>query len=213
MFLRRLGKRGTAIVEYAIILAFAAAVGSSFTSDNGMTGSIKSIIGNVNQMLGVAAGKEDFNGRFKLDSADQQYAVFIDNVINGLYDKMKEREPNYQPKDFWIKANGDIYEFNVYDNNGKGGGARDFSEPINVKDLLPPDCEYTFSNFAESHIVFNEQGEVMGSNNNWQQASRLYISRQDGNDAVKNGTKSYDACLTFKPSTSTFGGDVDYWKK
>ena len=53
----------------------------------------------------------------------------------------------------------------------------------------------------------------MGSNNNWQQASRLYISRQDGNDAVKNGTKSYDACLTFKPSTSTFGGDVDYWKK
>ena len=30
MFLRRLGKRGTAIVEYAIILAFAAAVGSSF---------------------------------------------------------------------------------------------------------------------------------------------------------------------------------------
>ena len=59
MFLRRLGKRGTAIVEYAIILAFAAAVGSSFTSDNGMTGSIKSIIGNVNQMLGVAAGKEE----------------------------------------------------------------------------------------------------------------------------------------------------------
>ena len=62
MFLRRLGKRGTAIVEYAIILAFAAAVGSSFTSDNGMTGSIKSIIGNVNQMLGVAAGKEESKG-------------------------------------------------------------------------------------------------------------------------------------------------------
>ena len=100
MFLRRLGKRGTAIVEYAIILAFAAAVGSSFTSDNGMTGSIKSIIGNVNQMLGVAAGKEDFNVILKLDSADERYAVFIDNVINGLYDKMKERAANYRPKDF-----------------------------------------------------------------------------------------------------------------
>ena len=84
MFLRRLGKRGTAIVEYAIILAFVAAVGSSFTSDAGMAGSIKSIIGNVNQLLGVAAGKEETGNRFKLDDNAQEYAVFMDNLINKM---------------------------------------------------------------------------------------------------------------------------------
>ena len=87
MFLRRLGKRGTAIVEYAIILAFAAAVGSSFTSDNGMTGSIKSIIGNVNQMLDVAAGKEESN-RFKVEDKDIQYTDYMNTLIDGLYAKM-----------------------------------------------------------------------------------------------------------------------------
>ena len=67
MFLRRLGKRGTAIVEYAIILAFVAAVGSSFTSDAGMAGSIKSIIGNVNQLLGLAAGKSPYRYKVNID--------------------------------------------------------------------------------------------------------------------------------------------------
>ena len=86
MFLRRLGKRGTAIVEYAIILAFAAAVGSSFTSDNGMTGSIKSIIGNVNQMLGVAAGKEESkHPEFNFDEPSSNYKDAVINVVDTMY--------------------------------------------------------------------------------------------------------------------------------
>ena len=34
MFLRKLGKRGVAMTEYAILLAFVAAIGGSFASDN-----------------------------------------------------------------------------------------------------------------------------------------------------------------------------------
>ena len=40
MFLRKLGKRGVAMTEYAILLAFVAAIGGSFASDNGLAESI-----------------------------------------------------------------------------------------------------------------------------------------------------------------------------
>ena len=100
MFLRRLGKRGTAIVEYAIILVFAAAVGSSFTSDNGMTGSIKSIIGNVNQMLGVAAGKEE--SKVAISENAKQWS----SLLNDLYGDLMDLNPNKDKNLMRIK----IYE-------------------------------------------------------------------------------------------------------
>ena len=40
MFLRKLGKRGVAMTEYAVLLAFIAAIGGSFASDNGLGQSI-----------------------------------------------------------------------------------------------------------------------------------------------------------------------------
>ena len=40
MFLRKLGKRGVAMTEYAVLLAFVAAIGGSFASDNGLGQSI-----------------------------------------------------------------------------------------------------------------------------------------------------------------------------
>ena len=92
MFLRRLGKRGTAIVEYAIILAFAAAVGSSFTSDNGMTGSIKSIIGNVNQMLGVAAGKEE--SKVAVSENAKQWSGLLNDLYGDLMDLNPSKDSN-----------------------------------------------------------------------------------------------------------------------
>ena len=215
MFLRKLGKRGAEMVEYAIVLACIAAVGVGFYSSNDskLTGVLDSLFGNVRQVLGLADTTTDFNGRFKLDSDDQKYAVFMDSLINKLYDKMKEREPDYIPDNVWIHANGTIDGFSVYNNaNNKGGGYRQFSEPVNINDLLPPDCDYTFSNYADSRIFFNKQGEITGSGTNWADASRIYISRKEGIDTVVENKKSYDACLTFNPETSTFGGAVDYWK-
>lgn len=99
MFLRKLGKRGAEMVEYAIVLACIAAVGVGFYSSNDskLTGVLDSLFGNVRQVLGLSDSSTDFNGRFKLDSDDQKYAVFMDSVINGLYTKMLEREPNNIP--------------------------------------------------------------------------------------------------------------------
>ena len=61
MLRQKLNKRGTAIIEYVILLAFVAVVGSAFTND-GMSGSITNIIHNVEHLLGVATdGDEDYS--------------------------------------------------------------------------------------------------------------------------------------------------------
>ena len=50
----RLKQRGAALVEYAVLLSFVCAVGWGFVgSDNGMTGSIGSIINSVERLLGM----------------------------------------------------------------------------------------------------------------------------------------------------------------
>ena len=51
---RSVKQRGTAIVEYVVILSFVCVVGWGFVgSDNGMTGSIGSIINSVERLLGM----------------------------------------------------------------------------------------------------------------------------------------------------------------
>lgn len=59
----RLKQRGAALVEYAVLLSFVCAVGWSFVgSNNGMTGSIGSIIHSVERLLGM-------NGVVNVDSS------------------------------------------------------------------------------------------------------------------------------------------------
>ena len=51
----KLGQRGAALVEYAILLAFVAVIGATFLAGDGLTDKIKSIIGTVKSLLGTAA--------------------------------------------------------------------------------------------------------------------------------------------------------------
>lgn len=58
MFLRKLGKRGVAMTEYAILLAFVAAVGGSFASDNGLAGSITDAVGKATNAINLVMGEK-----------------------------------------------------------------------------------------------------------------------------------------------------------
>lgn len=58
MFLRQLGKRGVAMTEYAILLAFVAAIGGSFASDNGLAGSITDAIGKAKDAINLVMGEK-----------------------------------------------------------------------------------------------------------------------------------------------------------
>ena len=53
----KMGQRGAALVEYAILLAFVAIVGTAFISGDGtysIAGSAKSIIDKISKLLGKA---------------------------------------------------------------------------------------------------------------------------------------------------------------
>ncbi|MGM9528690.1 MAG: hypothetical protein ACI3XH_01630 [Phascolarctobacterium sp.] len=58
MFLRKLGKRGVAMTEYAILLAFVAAVAGSFTSDNGLASSITDAVGKATNAINLVMGEK-----------------------------------------------------------------------------------------------------------------------------------------------------------
>ena len=53
MFVRKLGKRGVAMTEYAILLAFVAAIGGSFASDNGLAASVTDAIGKAKDAINL----------------------------------------------------------------------------------------------------------------------------------------------------------------
>ncbi len=212
MFLRRLGKRGTAIVEYAIILAFVAAVGSSFTSDAGMAGSIKSIIGNVNQLLGVAAGKEE-TGKFLIEKDNKQYKAIMDEFINGIYNELNT-DPNHPPREVWVENGGIIIGYTPWTADGKAGGYIGFDPPIQVSKFTQGDYDYEIRH--GTHICFDDKGNVinLGNSTNWNDISRVYLTNTKDpslNTQEPYGSR-YEACLTFNSNNGTFGAEKDYWQ-
>lgn len=91
MFLRKLGKRGAEMVEYAIVLACIAAVGVGFYSSNDskLTGVLDSLFGNVAQVIGLAdSGKHPLKGtgvsNDKLTALDMQTSIPYDFISQEL---------------------------------------------------------------------------------------------------------------------------------
>ena len=58
---KKLKNRGSALVEYAIILSFVSVIGFSFAGDKGFTGSITGIINSTTKVLGQAIGLQTFD--------------------------------------------------------------------------------------------------------------------------------------------------------
>ena len=85
-FFKKLNKLGTAMVEYAVILAFVAAVGSSFT--DGFNPAFNNIIKSVSSVLGLAANGSETKQSAK-DKADAILSIFYNGVSTkgSLYDK------------------------------------------------------------------------------------------------------------------------------
>ena len=209
MLLRKLGKRGTAIIEYVILLSFVAVIGTSFTSDAGMGGSIKSIITNVEQMLGLAAGKEESKGKFKVDDSAQQYADFVGKLVDNLYaEMMKYTDKEHPPENVWINANGYIDGFKPY-------GKTYVGMHIYSSSFLPPDCPYEPR--GGTRIFFDEKGNIINvGNGSVNDVSRIFLKniKDDSlNTIEKNHNTRFEAKLTFNSSTGSFGNDEHFWKE
>ena len=86
MFLKKLGKRGVAMTEYAVLLAFVADVAGSFTSDNGLASSITAAIGKAENAINMAMGKTSQNKVYDTKMADDsiQHLEAVDGLMNGI---------------------------------------------------------------------------------------------------------------------------------
>ena len=196
MFLRRLGKRGTAIVEYAIILAFVAAVGSSFTSDAGMAGSIKSIIGNVNQLLGMAAGKEE--GKLTIAGNAEQWS----GLLNNLYSNLMNLNPNKDKDLMEIK----IHSIDQETGQGKvqysyyGGGSFETDMSVMYSD---GNTDYILK--GQNFIRFNPDGTISAgpteANNNAPTRIQIY----------QYGATKASEYIAYDESHGGFYSTIDYF--
>ena len=125
MFLRKLGKRGAEMVEYAIVLACIAAVGVGFYSSNDskLTGVLDSLFGNVRQVLGLADSGEA-TGKHALKGTGIEAAALtaLDFQVNIPYDYITEKlnllGENTQLQAVAFNSNGDL-ESIWYSKNGE----------------------------------------------------------------------------------------------
>ena len=104
MFLRRLGKRGVAMTEYAILLAFVAAIGGSFASDNGPAASVTDAIGKAKDAINlVMSDKKNLLNNWVVGENSWDYGNLYktNTVLNRLHTDPFAIEPN---TDYEIKV-------------------------------------------------------------------------------------------------------------
>lgn len=66
-YLKKLNKLGVAMTEYAVLLAFVAAIGASFTSDSGLGNSISGAVNKAVEAIGLVSGEKQASVKGKMD--------------------------------------------------------------------------------------------------------------------------------------------------
>lgn len=95
---KKMNKLGAAMVEYTVILAFVAAVGSSFTSENGMASSITSIVNKVTDVIGLASDRASSNNKpYKLPSFTNEddaakYGATVDKICELVFKAYPDKQ-------------------------------------------------------------------------------------------------------------------------
>lgn len=172
MLLRKLGKRGTAIIEYVILLSFVAVIGTSFTSDAGMGGSIKSIITNVEQLLGLAA-KTD-STKAVAGAGAEQFQNALSQVVDGIYDYFQNKGYKLATIKFNNKygyPQGSISSIRYYDGDDiveitatEIPGGREIAGVQTVSQFLTDTTLVYGRTPGETYLAFDKEGNVVAKN-------------------------------------------------
>lgn len=97
----KLNNKGTALVEYAILLSFVSVIGFSFVGDKGFAGNINSIINSTTKVLGQALGLQSFNeaalkdALVKMKDSDYKTSKYSPYYVLGSYFKNQRFEDGY----------------------------------------------------------------------------------------------------------------------
>ena len=186
----RLKQRGAALVEYAVLLSFVCAVGWSFVgSNNGMTGSIGSIIHSVERLLGMngVVNVDDGNWINFGGTGEGSANLGSGNFTNG----------GWTWKDIYTDDNGDRYAGSAFLDSNAPDGSKNASAA--AKQLI--DAMFNEGKFGGVDPVSWAFTEGYGENT---QSLNLYWSNCDWT-AYPNGK------VPIMQMNQEAGGNVKYY--
>lgn len=210
MFLRKLGKRGAEMVEYAIVLACIAAVGVGFYSSNDskLTGVLDSLFGKVTAVVDLALGNTSNTkiNRAPLKSGDYPEGLqdAVNAAVDGIYDAYKEK--GYALRTLKINSSGKLTEITYWNGDGT-------FETLDSTQYLTNDCN---SYLEGTGFIFNK--DIPTGNN----ATCLFYNQNGnlvmppGNDQKKYSGGFWPRLVISKDdqryviSTKTWGTNNDY---
>lgn len=210
MFLKKLGKRGAEMVEYAIVLACIAAVGVTFYSsnDSNLTKVLDGLFGKVTAVVDLALGN---TSNTKINRAPLKPGYYpeglqdaVNAAVDGIYDAYKKS--GYALRTLKIDNNGKLKEITYWT------GDETF-EILDSTQYLTRDCN---SYLDGTGFIFNKDTPT-GNN-----ATCLFYN-QNGNLVMPPGYNQQQASTNFWPrlviskddqryviSTKTWGTNNDY---
>ena len=187
----RLKQRGAALVEYAVLLSFVCAVGWSFVgSNNGMTGSIGSIIHSVERLLGM-------NGVVNVDKSNWINFGGKLSSENLTLSGQKDKDGNWSWSNIYTDDNGDRYAGSAFLDSNNAPNSKYASEA--AQKLI--DAMYEKGSFGGVDPVSWAFTEGCGENT---QSLNLYWSNCDW-------TAYPDGKVPIMQMNQEAGGNVKYY--
>lgn len=169
MFLRRLGKRGAEMVEYAIVLACIAAVGVGFYSSNDskLTGVLDGLFGNVRQVLGLedSGNLRTQTNRAPLKQGDypDELKYAINAIVDGIYEDFAKQDINL--RSFEIDRNGNMTKATYWNDNGTYSALSSDRIPQSNYNSILEGTGFTFAKDGTgtnvTEVYYNQQGQLL----------------------------------------------------
>lgn len=210
MFRIFFNKRGAALTEYAVLLAFVAAIGVSFASDNGLAASIKDTISRVEKVLGAEVG--DLPGGGNGGSSEEGNGGGETPSDGGGSNEDNKTDDNENENNNNNNGSGDKTEDNTDNGSTGGGGSGDVGFAIEdeeekygqlVNDLI----DYLFDSYDKegyeltgAQITGNANGLTLTYKDAQGNTHTDTISSIDIMDAL---SKKYNCAYDYNVKTAT----------
>ena len=178
-FLKKLGKCGAAMTEYAIILAFVSTVGLSFSGDSGLGGVVKNVIENVNKVFNMASSTNHDNNKYNVVMSDDSlgYEDLVSGTVNGIFDIMGDDLALASSVYVKYDSNGNFVSFTYWYNDPIKGNTKKELTNLDTSSFLG-NSGYTFAP-GNTQIMLNN-GLVYSRNDGNGQDTRIQLVDSNG---------------------------------
>lgn len=98
VYFKKLNKLGASMVEYTVLLAFLAAVGSGFTSDSGLGSVISGVMSKAAEVIGLASGEvSSTNKSYKIpgfanEDDAAKYGATVDKICELIFNAYPDKQ-------------------------------------------------------------------------------------------------------------------------